>query len=181
MGVTRLNRKDRKNKARANNRVAKIKQLLSTPVIKNVDIEELKAGFKQGENPGPNTGDAALQASAPATPAGSQPSAPAAPAAPQAAESSEAPESAEAAPVAPEVAEAPVGTPSKEEVFDAQEAASAQQSADEADVLEPGEVESPGEQFVRNQLADTTTNAQDKDIDAIQRVEEDETDITPTV
>ncbi|CAN5909514.1 hypothetical protein BH24BAC1_BH24BAC1_20640 [soil metagenome] len=34
---------------------------------------------------------------------------------------------------------------------------------------------------MRNQLADTTTNAQDKDIDAIQRVEEDETDITPTV
>jgi hypothetical protein len=49
MGVTRLNRKDRKNKARANNRIAKIKQLLLTPVIKNVDMDELRAQF--GEAP----------------------------------------------------------------------------------------------------------------------------------
>ncbi len=49
MGVTRLKRKDRKNKARANNRVAKIKQLLRTPVIKNVDTDELRAQF--GEAP----------------------------------------------------------------------------------------------------------------------------------
>jgi len=49
MGVTRLKRKDRKNKARANNRVARIKQLLATPVIKNVDMNELRAQF--GEAP----------------------------------------------------------------------------------------------------------------------------------
>ena len=49
MGVTRLKRKDRKNKARANNRVARIKQLLATPVIKNVDMDELRAQF--GEAP----------------------------------------------------------------------------------------------------------------------------------
>lgn len=45
MAVTRLKRKDRKNKARQNNKQRIIKQLLSTPVIKNVDIEELKAQF----------------------------------------------------------------------------------------------------------------------------------------
>ena len=45
MAITRLKRKDRKNKARQNNKQRVIKQLLSTPVIKNVDIEELKARF----------------------------------------------------------------------------------------------------------------------------------------
>ncbi|TPE46150.1 hypothetical protein [Pontibacter mangrovi] len=49
MGVTRLKRKDRKNKARANNKQAKIKQLLLTPVIKNVDMDELRTQF--GEAP----------------------------------------------------------------------------------------------------------------------------------
>ncbi len=49
MGVTRLKRKDRKNKARANNKVARIKQLLATPVIKNVDMDEFRAQF--GEAP----------------------------------------------------------------------------------------------------------------------------------
>ena len=49
MGVTRLKRKDRKNKARANNKQARIKQLLATPVIKNVDMDELRAQF--GEAP----------------------------------------------------------------------------------------------------------------------------------
>ena len=49
MGVTRLKRKDRKNKAMANNRVARIKQLLLTPVIRNVDMDELRAQF--GEAP----------------------------------------------------------------------------------------------------------------------------------
>ena len=47
MAITRLKRKDRKNKARANNRVERIKQLLSVPVIKNVDPEELKAQFSK--------------------------------------------------------------------------------------------------------------------------------------
>lgn len=45
MAVTRLKRKHRKNIARANNKQRVIKQLLATPVIKNVDIEELKAQF----------------------------------------------------------------------------------------------------------------------------------------
>ncbi|GAA4296858.1 MULTISPECIES: hypothetical protein [Hymenobacteraceae] len=45
MAVTRLKRKDRKNKARQNNKQRVIKQLLMVPVIKNVDIEELKSRF----------------------------------------------------------------------------------------------------------------------------------------
>ncbi|MFC5270386.1 hypothetical protein [Adhaeribacter terreus] len=45
MAITRLKRKDRKNKARANNKQTVIKQLLRVPVIKNVDPEELKAQF----------------------------------------------------------------------------------------------------------------------------------------
>ena len=48
MAITRLKRKDRKNKARANNKQTVIKQLLKTPVIKNVDAEELKAQFGGG-------------------------------------------------------------------------------------------------------------------------------------
>ncbi|KAA9327108.1 hypothetical protein F0P96_17875 [Hymenobacter busanensis] len=50
MTVTRLKRKHRKNIARANNKVQEIKDLLRTPVLKNVDIEELKAGFNKGGN-----------------------------------------------------------------------------------------------------------------------------------
>ena len=45
MSVTRLKRKHRKNIARANNKQHIIKNLLRTPVLKNVDIEELKAQF----------------------------------------------------------------------------------------------------------------------------------------
>ena len=45
MTVTRLKRKHRKNIARANNKQHIIKELLRTPVLKNVDIEELKARF----------------------------------------------------------------------------------------------------------------------------------------
>ena len=45
MSVTRLKRKHRKNIARANNKKSIIKELLRTPVLKNVDIEELKARF----------------------------------------------------------------------------------------------------------------------------------------
>jgi hypothetical protein len=45
MGVTRLKRKDRVNKAVANNRVAEIKRLQQKPVIKNVDVEAIKAEF----------------------------------------------------------------------------------------------------------------------------------------
>jgi len=42
MGVTRLKRKERKNRAVANNLQSYIKQLARKPILKNVDIEELK-------------------------------------------------------------------------------------------------------------------------------------------
>jgi len=45
MGVTRLKRKDKRNKAVANARVKRIKQLTLTPVIRKVDVEELKKSF----------------------------------------------------------------------------------------------------------------------------------------
>ena len=45
MTVTRLKRKERKNTARANNKKSIIKELLRTPVLKNVDLEELKSRF----------------------------------------------------------------------------------------------------------------------------------------
>lgn len=51
MSITRLKRKHRKNIARANNKQRIIKQLLLTPVLKNVDIEELKASFNGGAAP----------------------------------------------------------------------------------------------------------------------------------
>ena len=47
MSVTRLKRKHRKNIARANNEVRKIKNLLRTPVLKNVDLDELKSRFTE--------------------------------------------------------------------------------------------------------------------------------------
>ena len=63
MSVTRLKRKHRKNIARANNKKSIIKELLRTPVLKNVDLEELKARFT---TPG---AAAAAPAKAPAAPA----------------------------------------------------------------------------------------------------------------
>ncbi len=45
MAVTRLKRKDRRNKAIANNKVAAIKHLVRTPMIKLVDVEAIKATF----------------------------------------------------------------------------------------------------------------------------------------
>jgi hypothetical protein len=42
MAVTRLKRKVRKNRTKATQRKATMKRLLATPVIKNVDIEQLK-------------------------------------------------------------------------------------------------------------------------------------------
>jgi hypothetical protein len=50
MGVTRLKRKDLRNKSKANNRVSRIKQLTATPVIKNVDVEAIKASFKKADD-----------------------------------------------------------------------------------------------------------------------------------
>ena len=45
MAVTRLKRKEKKNVARAKARVKEIKRLNKKPVIKNVDIEAIKAEF----------------------------------------------------------------------------------------------------------------------------------------
>ena len=45
MTVTRLKRKHRKNIARANNKQHIITELLRTPVLKNVDLDELKSRF----------------------------------------------------------------------------------------------------------------------------------------
>ncbi len=50
MGVTRLKRKDQRNKSKANNRVSRIKQLTATPVIKNVDVEAMKASFNKADD-----------------------------------------------------------------------------------------------------------------------------------
>ena len=51
MSVTRLKRKQRKNIARANNETNKIKNMLRTPVLKNVDLDELKSRFGQAGAP----------------------------------------------------------------------------------------------------------------------------------
>jgi hypothetical protein len=46
MGVTELKRKSRRNKETAKNRVARIKDLLRRPEIRNVDVEAIKAEFE---------------------------------------------------------------------------------------------------------------------------------------
>lgn len=53
MSVTRLKRKHRKNIARANNKQHIIKNLLRTPVLKNVDLDELKSRFTTPEGAAP--------------------------------------------------------------------------------------------------------------------------------
>jgi hypothetical protein len=45
MGVTELKRKARKNRARATNKIERIKFLLTKPTITNVDVEAIKAEF----------------------------------------------------------------------------------------------------------------------------------------
>jgi hypothetical protein len=47
MGVTRLKRKERRNRAVANNRQTVIKQLTLVPVIKNVDVEAIKKSWEE--------------------------------------------------------------------------------------------------------------------------------------
>ncbi|WP_186756373.1 hypothetical protein [Echinicola salinicaeni] len=47
MAVTTLKRKARRNRQRQVTRVIKIKQLNAKPVIKNVDVEELKKDFSK--------------------------------------------------------------------------------------------------------------------------------------
>lgn len=45
MAVTRLKRKEQRNRTKANNRINAIKQLTQKPIIKNVDIEAIKQEF----------------------------------------------------------------------------------------------------------------------------------------
>ena len=54
MAVTRLERKVKRNRRNAQKRQIRIKNLLKKPVIKNVDIEAIKASFanKTGEKKG---------------------------------------------------------------------------------------------------------------------------------
>ncbi len=47
MAVTRLERKHRKNRARANNRKRIIKQISWKPTIRNVDVEAIKKEFAE--------------------------------------------------------------------------------------------------------------------------------------
>jgi hypothetical protein len=47
MGVSELKRKGRRNRAIANNKTNAIKQLLRKPVIKNVDVDAIKASFAE--------------------------------------------------------------------------------------------------------------------------------------
>ena len=46
MAVTSLKRKDKRNYARKNNRNFELKRLTLRPVIKNVDVEAIKASFE---------------------------------------------------------------------------------------------------------------------------------------
>lgn len=47
MAVTELKRKGRRNRAIANNKTHAIKQLLQKPIIRNVDVEAIKASFAE--------------------------------------------------------------------------------------------------------------------------------------
>jgi hypothetical protein len=47
MAVTTLQRKHRRNRSRAVNKIAYVKVLTRTPVIKNVDIEAIKKEFAE--------------------------------------------------------------------------------------------------------------------------------------
>jgi len=46
MGVTRLKRKEKRNRAVAKARVVEIKRFIAKPTIKNVDVEEIKKSFE---------------------------------------------------------------------------------------------------------------------------------------
>ena len=47
MGVTELKRKARRNRAIATNKITAIKQLTRKPIIRNVDVEAIKASFAE--------------------------------------------------------------------------------------------------------------------------------------
>lgn len=53
MAVTRLVRKAKKNRTVSKRRVAAIKRLTATPVIKNVDIEQIKEEFAKNKKAEP--------------------------------------------------------------------------------------------------------------------------------
>ena len=71
MGVTRLKRKGRKNRNVSASRQFSIKHLTATPVIKNVDLEELKKQFTapkpeaKKETPAPKAEAPVAKAAAP--------------------------------------------------------------------------------------------------------------------
>ncbi len=54
MAVTRLERKVKRNRINATKAQNRIKQLLRKPVIKNVDIEVIKASFAKQEEVSPS-------------------------------------------------------------------------------------------------------------------------------
>lgn len=51
MAVTRLERKVKRNRINATKAQNRIKQLLRKPVIKNIDLEAIKATFTKQEGP----------------------------------------------------------------------------------------------------------------------------------
>ncbi len=59
MASTKLIRKAQKNIARAKNRKVEIKRLVSSPIVKKVSIEELKASFKTAKKPAKKVTDKA--------------------------------------------------------------------------------------------------------------------------
>ena len=65
MAITRLKRKGRRNKQKSSIRRATIKQITATPVIKNVDIEEIKKGFEETAAAKPAKKEAKPKAEAP--------------------------------------------------------------------------------------------------------------------
>ena len=69
MAVTRLERKGRKNKVVAKKRVKTMKRLSTKPVIKNIDIEAVKAEFdaKKEAKPAKKKEEKVEAAAAPAT------------------------------------------------------------------------------------------------------------------
>jgi hypothetical protein len=52
MAITRLERKVKRNRINAQNRLTKIKHLLRKPVIKNIDIDAIKLSFNKGKEEG---------------------------------------------------------------------------------------------------------------------------------
>ncbi len=64
MGATSLKRKARKNRVVAKKRVDNIQRLQQTPVIKNVDIEAIKAEFAKADKKKPEAKKEAPEAKA---------------------------------------------------------------------------------------------------------------------